>query len=399
MFALSVSFVLFIASLVALFSQISLSMLEQTNGADLRIRANARDKPDERQEAEMAGIDGVQGMSRCIRLRHRTRKGVAYEASMSDIVGMKNLWVVPVGIDDNFGSVIYSENIQYVEGSPAALARLAEDDGTDEDDKLPPIILSLSAAEYLDVHEGGIVSLSFMLAGGVVKKRFRIAAVCSTIPGFQLFRSRVAAAIGSGVLISMPRFRAITDSVPEEALQYVYFLKAGEKQKEVAREIRERFGLRYRFGVSSTEEKRQQVETLYWTTQVFLGLLLFVAVLIAVFCLIASMATSVIERRWEIGVLKAIGLRRRHLFQIFLGEAVALTLSSGLAGGLIGFTLAYLFALQGAMLAEIPVVFTVPYIPFIATFLVSVAAGAVAAYLPTRRLLRKSAAEILRLTD
>jgi putative ABC transport system permease protein len=187
--------------------------------------------------------------------------------------------------------------------------------------------------------------------------------------------------------------------VPEKALHYIYFLKAGERQREVARKIREKFGLRYRFGVSSTEEKRQQVETLYWTTQVFLGLLLFVAVLIAVFCLIASMATTVIERRWEIGVLKAIGLRRRHLFQIFLGEAVALTLSSGLAGGLIGFSLAYMFALQGAMLAEIPVVFTVPYIPFIATFLVSVAAGTIAAYLPTRRLLRKSAAEILRLTD
>jgi hypothetical protein len=42
------------------------------------------------------------------------------------------------------------------------------------------------------------------------------------------------------------------------------------------------------------------------------------------------------------------------------------------------------------------VVFTMPYVTFLATFVISVAAGAVAAHLPTRGLLRKPAAEILR---
>jgi ABC-type antimicrobial peptide transport system permease subunit len=45
---------------------------------------------------------------------------------------------------------------------------------------------------------------------------------------------------------------------------------------------------------------------------------------------------------------------------------------------------------------ELAVVFTVPYITLFATFLISLLAGALAAYLPTRRLLRQSAAEILR---
>jgi putative ABC transport system permease protein len=136
---------------------------------------------------------------------------------------------------------------------------------------------------------------------------------------------------------------------------------------------------------------------LYWATQVFFGLLLGVAVTIAVFALIASMASTVIERRWEIGVLKALGLRRRQLFQLFLGEAVVLTLSAGLAGGAIGFTLAWLFVLQASVLMEIAVVFTMPYITFLATFAISLCAGVLAAHLPTRSLLRKSAAEILRM--
>ncbi|MHB8520316.1 MAG: hypothetical protein ACYDH9_06110 [Limisphaerales bacterium] len=41
--------------------------------------------------------------------------------------------------------------------------------------------------------------------------------------------------------------------------------------------------------------------------------------------------------------------------------------------------------------------FTMPYVTFLATLAISVVAGAVAAHLPTRRLLQKPAAEILRL--
>jgi len=136
---------------------------------------------------------------------------------------------------------------------------------------------------------------------------------------------------------------------------------------------------------------------LYWATQVFFGLLLVVAVVIAVFALIASMASTVIERQREIGVLKALGMRRKQLFRLFLGEAVVLTLSAGIAGGAIGFTLAWLFVVQAAVLMELAVVFTMPYLTFIATFAISIFAGTLAAYLPTRRLLRRTAAEILRM--
>jgi hypothetical protein len=65
-------------------------------------------------------------------------------------------------------------------------------------------------------------------------------------------------------------------------------------------------------------------------------------------------------------------------------------------GGGIGFSLAYLFVVQAAALIEVPVVFTMPYFTFFATFAMSLLAGALAAHIPTRRLLRRPAAEILR---
>jgi len=249
------------------------------------------------------------------------------------------------------------------------------------------------------VRRGDIVTLSFRLGATRKDRRFRIEAICSAVPGFENFRSRVAHAVGSGVLLPLGSFNAMIDAAPADARLARFFLKTTNEatQRKLAQNIRDDFDIRYRFGVKSTVERKNEAQKLYWVTQVLFGLLLTVAIVIAVFALIASMATAAIERRWEVGVLKALGLRRGHLFRMFLGEAVVLTLAAGLVGGAIGFSLAYLFVLQAAALIEVPVVFTMPYVTFFVTFVISVLAGAIAAHLPTRRMLQRPAAEILRM--
>jgi ABC-type lipoprotein release transport system permease subunit len=316
---------------------------------------------------------------------------------------MKHLWLVPFGVDADLPRVIYTNHIRYAEGGLEGLLRVAnyvpvpgETSGTNEP---PPVVLSLAAARFLDVRAGERVQLAFHLGPERRTERFKVVAICETLAGFDNFRSRVANAIGSGMLMPMSSFRSLTDNAPEEAKLVRYYLKvSGDEaaQRAAATEIRDQFDLRFRFGVRSAAEQKREAQVMYWTTQVFFGLLLAVAVVISVFALIASMATAVIERRWEMGMLRALGLRRSQLFRMFLGEALGLTLSAGVAGGAIGFALAWLFVLEAGSLAEIPVVFTMPYVTFFATFVISVMAGAVAAHLPTRRLLRKPAAEILR---
>jgi ABC-type antimicrobial peptide transport system permease subunit len=75
---------------------------------------------------------------------------------------------------------------------------------------------------------------------------------------------------------------------------------------------------------------------------------------------------------------------------------VALTVSGGLLGSGMGYLLAYLFVAQAAILMEMPIVFTAPWLTFAATFAICVLAGLVASWLPTRRLLGRPVAEILR---
>jgi len=402
LFTLSVSLVIFIASLVALFSRTSLAMVEHSLGADLRIQA-----PHAGGETLKAGLRraaGVEAVSEIHFLRSRSEMGIAYDVVISDLVGLKRLWIVPFGVDADLAKVLYTNQVSYAAGGAAALSELARQEAGGSVTKPPtngfaPLVLSQSAARFLDVTAGDLVQLSFRLGAERSDARFRVEAVCGAMPGFENFRARVATAVGSGALLSLADFKVMTRSAPADAVHGLYLVKAkgDEKaQQAVARSIREAFDVRYRFGVRCAAEQKEQARVLYWATQVFFGLLLGVAVVIAVFALIAAMASSVIERRWEIGVLKALGWRRRQLSRLFLAEAVGLTLSAGIAGGLIGFTLAYLFVLQAGVLMELATVFTMPYVTFLAAFAISIVAGALAACLPTHNLLRKTPAEILR---
>lgn len=403
LFSLSVSLVVYVASLVALISRTAMSLVELTHGADLRIHSpqagGSSLKP------ELMEVEGVTAVSQSRYLHSRSEYGTAYDVVVRDLVGMKHLWVVPYGADPDLAKVLYGSQVQFEAGAPSALAELcawepaSDADTRRTDASYPPVILSLAAARFLEVAVGDAVEFTFRLGAERSDARFRVTGICRTMPGFENFRGRVAHAVGSGVLMPESQFRRHTRAAPPEALQALYFAKTeagAEAQKEAARRVREQFGMRHRFSVKCTAEQKQEAQGIYWATQIFFGFLLGVAVTIAVFALIASMATTVMERRHEIGVLKSLGMLRSELFRMFLGESVTLTLASGIAGGAIGFVLAWLFVMQAAMLMEIPVVFTLPYVTLAATLVVSLVSGALAAYLPTRSLLRKQAAEILR---
>ena len=391
MFALSVSFVLFLSSLVALFSRTSLSFIERKVGSDLRITM-----PDPREEdllGELQGIIGVDRVARAVHLRGRSEEGIAYDVVASDLVGMKHLWVVPFGVDPDLEDVIAPRPVQWEEGEGTAFKAVAEDPG---DGETAPAIVSLSMARHLDLRKGTLLRVSFRLGSERSDLRARVVGIASSLPGFATFRARAGNAQGSGLLLSRKTFDRMTKSAPREAFEGFALAKASEDPARIAAVVRDRLGLQHRLGVECAAEEKREAEILYWVTQVLFAMLLGVAVTIALFGLVASMATAVLERRWELGVLKAVGLRRGHLFRMFAAEAVTLTVSSGLLGGGMGFLLAWLFVVQAALLMEIPVTFTLPWIPLLATVVVCGAAGLVASWLPTRRILRKPVAEILR---
>jgi putative ABC transport system permease protein len=92
--------------------------------------------------------------------------------------------------------------------------------------------------------------------------------------------------------------------------------------------------------VQRPARRGQQVERMLAAFQFNLGALSYVALLVGLFLVYNTVATSVIARREEIGVLRALGASRRLAMGLFLGEAAALALLGCAIGVPLGWALA-----------------------------------------------------------
>jgi putative ABC transport system permease protein len=113
--------------------------------------------------------------------------------------------------------------------------------------------------------------------------------------------------------------------------------------------------------VQRPARRGEQVEQMLAAFQFNLSALSYVALLVGLFLVYNTVATSVIARREEIGMLRALGASRRRVLTLFLGEGALLSL----AGCALGIPL-------GALLARAAVAFTSSTVT---TLYVAMAAG------------------------
>ena len=87
---------------------------------------------------------------------------------------------------------------------------------------------------------------------------------------------------------------------------------------------------------TGTEENRKMLAAFRWN----LRLLSYIALVVGAFLIYNTISVSVVRRRSEIGIVRALGADRRDVLTAFLGEAACL----GLAGALVGLPLGRLMA-------------------------------------------------------
>lgn len=107
-------------------------------------------------------------------------------------------------------------------------------------------------------------------------------------------------------------------------------------------------------GVVSDKQMLKSVLGIIGTVNVTLQLIAAISVLAAAFGIVNTMMTATYERRREIGILQAIGARRREIFAIFLMESGFYGLLGGIcgvAGGLAASILVGPMVNQNAFLA------------------------------------------------
>jgi putative ABC transport system permease protein len=102
------------------------------------------------------------------------------------------------------------------------------------------------------------------------------------------------------------------------------------------------------------------------------------------------MVISVLERRSEIGLRRALGASRRHVAEQFLVEALLLSVLGGAAGTVIGGAATAIYALSQHWSVQIPVVALYGGVG------AALAIGAIAGLYPSMRAARLAPSEALR---
>jgi ABC-type antimicrobial peptide transport system permease subunit len=124
-----------------------------------------------------------------------------------------------------------------------------------------------------------------------------------------------------------------------------------------------------------------------------------IAMLVSFFSLMSSMFTNIHEQTKEIGILRAIGIRRSWMYRIYIYEAFVLVLSSSLLGVVIGVTVAVTMTMQQSLFTQLPIPFTFPTTILLVVFLCSVLFSVLAAFSPVKNVMNKSVVHIFRILN
>lgn len=95
------------------------------------------------------------------------------------------------------------------------------------------------------------------------------------------------------------------------------------------------------FSVQTPEAALSQVNSILGGVQAFIVLIASVSILVGALGIVNTMTTSVLERKSQIGIMKAIGAKNSDIFFQFFIESGLMGLLGGLIGAIIGQSIAY----------------------------------------------------------
>jgi len=127
-------------------------------------------------------------------------------------------------------------------------------------------------------------------------------------------------------------------------------------------------------------------------------IILMFTVLICIFGLISSMYAIMIERTFEIGILRSMGMKVRNVRNMFLIESMVIMISAGIMGTVIGTFTAWLLQTNMSLLTEMPTIFSIPYLTLFRVFTISIAVGFIGIYIILWKLSRQTIMDIFRQT-
>ncbi len=332
-----------------------------------------------------------------------------FDSNIRDDVGLRNVGVQVYGLDGNLAQITYPEGIEWLAGGPASFDEIQRDPNA--------VIISQGLSEYF---ERGLGDTLRLRGEGLDQERMvRIVGVLGRFSGFNGFTSkRTQAEDGrTDLFLNETAFRELTRDPLDgpydptypifERLTAAPDLRQGiaelpeavrkEAVRQVATDLRQTYGLHENVIVHSTPEDIESTEASARQIQVVILVLTTLSFVLAIFGVFVVTYISVYTRRAEIAMLKAIGDSNRHLFGMFLSEALVMTLSATVTGIVAGIILGYVFRYSSAFRSETPTVMAFDLVITPYMLLLMMLAALVSTFFATWGYLRRRAIEIIRM--
>jgi len=181
----------------------------------------------------------------------------------------------------------------------------------------------------------------------------------------------------TGSWTDMRRYFRVND-----ANTFLVRVQPGEDAAEVEKRIDRQLGKRYRLILELNDSLRKRAFSLLDQAFIMFDVLAVISIVVASLGVVNTLTMSVIERRREIGMLRAIGLTRNQVARMVLAEAGIMGLLGGVIGIILGILLTRLFLFGMAAMSGYKLAFVMAPEGLVFSLVIALVVSQLAALLP-----------------
>jgi ABC-type antimicrobial peptide transport system permease subunit len=327
-----------------------------------------------------------------------------FQVTAADIANFDEIEAAFIGVDKSFYDLADKDLIIWTSpnsGFNYSFSELFNQNNT--------CIIAQSIASVLGIYDvGEYIRLSFYNPQNLDQPGnitlYKVVGICGGMPGYWNFGSTEASAYGGGIMVSLSNYAKmmdITDYGKPDMIVDKIFVNLIDKSQENVESTMEDINSIYQaksFSIDDVISKVNYMDSIMERQSTLMEVILLFTIMISIFGLVSNMYAIILERKFEIGILRSMGLKKKNVRNMFLIESLVLMLSAGTMGTIIGTYCAYLLETNMALMTEMPATFSIPYATLFRVFGLAILVGFIGMYFVLLRLNRQTIMDIFRQT-